>query len=81
MLEICIQTSYDQNVQLILKSYLPVVLGTTLSVYNYYNMVSLVERTTSKYYMNWLIIIDTILTGQCLYIHSPRTLWMAGLLG
>ena len=31
MLEICIQTSYDQNVQLILKSYLSVVLGTTLS--------------------------------------------------
>ena len=30
MLEICIQTSYDQNVQLILKCYLPVVLGTTL---------------------------------------------------
>jgi hypothetical protein len=30
MLEICIQTSYNQNVQLILKSYLPVVLGTTL---------------------------------------------------
>ena len=30
MLEICIHTSYDQNVQLILKSYLPVVLGTTL---------------------------------------------------
>ena len=30
MLEICIQTSYDQNVQLILKSYLHVVLGTTL---------------------------------------------------
>ena len=30
MLEICMQTSYDQNVQLILKSYLPVVLGTTL---------------------------------------------------
>jgi hypothetical protein len=26
-----LQTSYDQNVQLILKSYLPVVLGTTLS--------------------------------------------------
>jgi hypothetical protein len=25
MLEICIQISYDQNVQLILKSYLPVV--------------------------------------------------------
>ena len=31
MLEICIQTSYDQNVQLILKSYLSVVLGITLS--------------------------------------------------
>jgi hypothetical protein len=31
MLEICIQTSYDQNVQLILKRYLPVVLGTTLT--------------------------------------------------
>jgi hypothetical protein len=30
MLEICIQTSYDQNVELILKSYLPVVYGTTL---------------------------------------------------
>ena len=28
MLEICIQTSYDQNVQLILKSYLHVVYGT-----------------------------------------------------
>jgi hypothetical protein len=31
MLEICIQTSYDQNVQLILKLYLPVVYGTPLS--------------------------------------------------
>jgi hypothetical protein len=31
MLDICIQTSYDQSVQLILKSYLPVVYGTTLS--------------------------------------------------
>jgi hypothetical protein len=31
MLEICIQTSYDQNVQLILKSYLPVVYGTSLN--------------------------------------------------
>jgi hypothetical protein len=31
MLEICIQISYDQNVQLILKSYLPVVYGTTQS--------------------------------------------------
>ena len=32
MLEICIQTSYDQNVQMILKSYLPVVYGTPLNV-------------------------------------------------
>jgi len=31
MLEICIQISYDQNVQHILKSYLPVVYGTTLN--------------------------------------------------
>ena len=31
MLEICIQTAYDQNVQLILKSYLPIVLGTILN--------------------------------------------------
>ena len=30
MVEICIQTSYDQNFRLILKSYLPVVYGTTL---------------------------------------------------
>jgi hypothetical protein len=33
MLEICIQTSYDQNVQLLLKSYLPVVYGIPL-IYN-----------------------------------------------
>jgi hypothetical protein len=31
MLEICIQTSYDQNIQLILKSCLPVVYGTPLN--------------------------------------------------
>jgi hypothetical protein len=30
LLEICIHTSYDQNVQLIFKSYLPVVYGTPL---------------------------------------------------
>ena len=34
MLEICIQTSYDENVQLILKSYLPVVYGTPLKAKN-----------------------------------------------
>ena len=32
MLQICIQTSYEQNVQLILKSYLPVVYGTPLNL-------------------------------------------------
>jgi hypothetical protein len=31
MLDICMQTSYDQNVQLISKSYLPVVYGTSLN--------------------------------------------------
>jgi hypothetical protein len=31
MLEICIQITYDQNVQLILKSYLPVVYDTPLT--------------------------------------------------
>ena len=31
MLEICLQTSHDQNIQLILKSYLPVVYDTALS--------------------------------------------------
>jgi hypothetical protein len=36
MLEICIQASYDQNVQLILKSYLPVVYGTTLMQIKFY---------------------------------------------
>jgi hypothetical protein len=33
MLEICILTTYDQNIQLILKSYLLVVYGTTLTGY------------------------------------------------
>jgi hypothetical protein len=33
MLKICLQTSYHQNVQLILKSYLPVVYGTPLGVF------------------------------------------------
>ena len=30
MLDICMQTSYDQNIQLMLKSYLPVVYGIPL---------------------------------------------------
>jgi hypothetical protein len=35
MLEVCIQTSYDQNVQLMLKSYLPVVYVTPLNGLSY----------------------------------------------
>jgi hypothetical protein len=38
MLEICIQTSYDQNVQLILRSYPPVVYGTPLRTIVKYNL-------------------------------------------
>ena len=45
MLEICIQTTYDQNVQLILKSYLPIVYGTTLKAKN--TALSIVERSNS----------------------------------
>ena len=40
MLQICIQTSYDQNVQLILKSYLPVVYGTPLCCFCVWLLVS-----------------------------------------
>jgi hypothetical protein len=47
MLEICIQTSYDQNVQLILKSYLPVVYGTSRSHYG--SKVPAVTVTVFKY--------------------------------
>jgi hypothetical protein len=52
MLEICIQTSYDQNVQLILKSYLPVVLGTTLSeqVFQQTSHTSITEFSRSSIY-------------------------------
>jgi hypothetical protein len=45
MLDICIQTSYDQSVQLILKRYLPVVYGTPevygtpLNAYQYADML------------------------------------------
>jgi uncharacterized membrane protein len=50
MLEICIQTSYDQNVQLILKSYLPVVYGTTLNSifkqFNHQNNTTIGQKNT-----------------------------------
>ena len=41
MFEICKQTSYDQNDQLILKSYLPIVYGTPLSqfLFDYPNIL------------------------------------------
>ena len=45
MLEICIQTLYDQNVQLILKSYLPVVYGTTLKC-SLYEQLPFIYRFT-----------------------------------
>jgi hypothetical protein len=41
MLEICIQTSYDQSVQLILKSYLPLL--TLIVVEEYYSRNALFE--------------------------------------
>ena len=64
MLEICIQTSYDQNVQLNLKSYLPVVYGTTLKKFSAYSfaghclfvlvllaiVLSVLRFTASDYY-------------------------------
>ena len=66
MLEICIQTSYDQNVQLILKSYLPVVYGTPLTY-------SLLRSAWSCIYVLGVLIlpvstilqVDLKLFGQC----------------
>jgi hypothetical protein len=49
MLEICTQTSYDQNVQLILKSYLPAVYGTPSNIFFYQNLQ----------FLNHVIIIKT----------------------
>jgi hypothetical protein len=47
MLEICIQTSYDQNVQLNLKSYLPVVYGNPLRALNY----TFITQSNTRYYI------------------------------
>ena len=49
MLEICIQISYDQNVQLI---YLPVVYGTTLNAMKW-------RRHTDRYFMCQSQFVDT----------------------
>ena len=62
MLEICIQTSYDQNVQLILKSYLPVVYGTPL------NGAIVSEKYISKTFpspkkqgtIQWMIVLSSM---------------------
>jgi hypothetical protein len=52
MLEICIQTSYDQNVQLILKSYLPVVLGTILNTWT--SSMYLMKIITERHRAYWI---------------------------
>ena len=52
MLEICIQTSYDQNVQLILKSYLPVMYGTTFC----FLFIIYTDILFSKWVSEWVII-------------------------
>ena len=60
MLEICIQTSYDQNVQLILKSYLPVVYGTPLN--GTFNNISVIS---------WRSVLLAEETGVPEEIHRP----------
>jgi hypothetical protein len=55
MLEICMQISYDQNVQLILKSYLPVVYGTTLIKWNFSGTCNLFIIAKLKYNQTWYI--------------------------
>jgi len=55
MLEICIQTSYDQNVQLILKSYIPVVYGTLLISSNNIDEISS-YISNSTIYVNLIFI-------------------------
>jgi hypothetical protein len=47
MLDICMQTSYDQSVQLILKSYLPVVYGTPLREFCKYERGHQIRSCTS----------------------------------
>jgi hypothetical protein len=59
MLEIFIQISYDQNVQLNLKSYLPVVYGTTLIVISIYNL---------ELKSNFLLNFGTVLMVRHFYL-------------
>jgi hypothetical protein len=55
MLEICIQTSYDKNAQLIVKSYLPVVYGTPLITHlvssNFFFMIGPYKNITKPHYV------------------------------
>jgi hypothetical protein len=55
MLEICIQTSYDKNVQLILKSYLPVVYGTLLSKAFFVYLTSTRDSKTYMMYAKYIV--------------------------
>ena len=76
MLEICIQTSYDQNVQLILKSYLPVVYGTPLRVsillLFLYFLTGFRNCSDSVVFSVFLFIAITICTLPTLYLcHKP----------
>jgi hypothetical protein len=63
MLEIRIQTSYDQNVQLILKSYLPVVYGNPLihlfkvDKFSYFRTIVVLPNMTSEIVHNIIIHI------------------------
>ena len=82
MLEICIQTSYDKNVQLILKSYLPVVYGTSLithlvsSNFSYdwtlqeYYKASLCVRTNTRF--SFAIRSEYIFIGPYKNITKPH---------
>jgi hypothetical protein len=71
MLEICIQISHDQNVQLILKSYLPVVYGTTLKGCTK-KMVTI--RTGNWNSCDYLIFISSF--NGCLIFHYEDYIYL-----
>ena len=78
MLEICIQASYDQNVQLILKSYLPVVYGTPLNritkclIYSCTNGILPFARVSKffKFQTNFFLIIKQILLLRFTFVST-----------
>jgi hypothetical protein len=59
MLEICIQTSYDQNVQLILKSYLPVEILIFITVDIFKHTAKKIRKLNEqiKFYLNGTTLI------------------------